>query len=245
VVTEGTGGAAALDFTNVAGKTGTSTGPKDAWFMGFTGKYVAGIWIGNDDNRPMRSGVTGGHQAAPIWHDLMTVAHTDMNIPAIPGLALHPRQIEEQQRVAALKAAQVDAGLEPAAPQLSAEAAAKPQSIMPDKTRDVLKVLAVALRKASGLGDTPSAPPATGSPPAASTHGPPAPPAEAPKPEPRQPADDRRTDDRRTDARPTDDRPDRRATLFDMSHDDLSVPAAAPAPASQAAPIPRPSSGPR
>ncbi|MET0408652.1 MAG: PBP1A family penicillin-binding protein, partial [Hyphomicrobium sp.] len=74
VVTEGTGGLANLDFTNVAGKTGTSTGPKDAWFVGFTGKYVTGVWIGNDDNRPMRAGVTGGHQAAPIWHDLMTVA---------------------------------------------------------------------------------------------------------------------------------------------------------------------------
>ena len=75
-----------MDFTNVAGKTGTSTGPKDVWFMGFTGKYVAGVWLGNDDNHPMRTGVTGGHQAAPVWHDLMTVAHTDMNIPTIPGL---------------------------------------------------------------------------------------------------------------------------------------------------------------
>ena len=100
VVTEGTAGAAQLDFTTVAGKTGTSTGPKDVWFMGFTGKYVAGVWLGNDDNHPMRAGVTGGHQAAPVWHDLMTVAHTDMNIPTIPGLAPHPRQIEEQQRLA-------------------------------------------------------------------------------------------------------------------------------------------------
>ena len=86
VVTEGTAGAAQFDFTNVAGKTGTSTGPKDVWFVGFTGKYVAGVWLGNDDNHPMRAGVTGGHQAAPVWHDLMTVAHTDMNIPTIPGL---------------------------------------------------------------------------------------------------------------------------------------------------------------
>ena len=83
VVTEGTAGAAQFDFTNVAGKTGTSTGPKDVWFVGFTGKYVAGVWLGNDDNHPMRAGVTGGHQAAPVWHDLMTVAHTDMNIPTI------------------------------------------------------------------------------------------------------------------------------------------------------------------
>ena len=70
VVTDGTGTAAKLDFTNVAGKTGTSTGPKDVWFVGFTGKYVAGVWLGNDDNRPMASGITGGHSAAPVWHDL-------------------------------------------------------------------------------------------------------------------------------------------------------------------------------
>ncbi|CAN0418288.1 unnamed protein product, partial [Phaeothamnion confervicola] len=49
VVTDGTGKAAALDFTNVVGKTGTSTGPRDVWFVGGTGKYVASIWFGNDD----------------------------------------------------------------------------------------------------------------------------------------------------------------------------------------------------
>ncbi|MET1046417.1 MAG: PBP1A family penicillin-binding protein, partial [Hyphomicrobium sp.] len=152
VVTEGTGGLANLDFTNVAGKTGTSTGPKDAWFVGFTGKYVTGVWIGNDDNRPMRAGVTGGHQAAPIWHDLMTVAHTDMNIPTIPGLAPHPRQIEEQQRLTQVRAAQVAAGLEPA----QASDSAKPQGIMPQKTRDALKVLVSALRKANGEGPAPN-----------------------------------------------------------------------------------------
>jgi penicillin-binding protein 1A len=158
VVNEGTGGLANLDFTNVAGKTGTSTGPKDAWFVGFTGKYVCGVWIGNDDNRPMRPGVTGGHQAAPIWHDLMTVAHTDMNIPTIPGLKPHPRQVEEQQRLAALKAAQIAAGLEPAASK-NTDASAKSESIMPEKTRAVLKTLVSALRKAEGVTEDPASAP--------------------------------------------------------------------------------------
>jgi penicillin-binding protein 1A len=184
VVNEGTGGMANLDFTNVAGKTGTSTGPKDAWFMGFTGKYVAGVWIGNDDNHPMRTGVTGGHQAAPVWHDLMTVAHTDMNIPTIPGLPMHPRQVEEQQRLAALKAAQVAEGLEPAA---KAADTGKPESIMPDKTRAVLKTLTAALRKAEGgPGEPAASPSSTGTP---------------PDPAKEKPAA----------------RPDRRATLFDTS----------------------------
>ncbi len=202
VVTEGTGGMANLDFTNVAGKTGTSTGPKDAWFMGFTGKYVAGVWIGNDDNRPMRSGVTGGHQAAPIWHDLMTVAHTDMNIPTIPGLTPHPRQVMEQQRLAEIRAQQVAAGIEPAQ---SAADAGKTPAIMPAKTRDALKVLVAALRKANGQAEVAPAPP-SGSP-----HSPTAPidPKQAPQPA----------------IRPDTAKPERRATLFDTSRDDLSIPA--------------------
>lgn len=203
VVTEGTGGMANLDFTNVAGKTGTSTGPKDAWFMGFTGKYVAGVWIGNDDNRPMRSGVTGGHQAAPIWHDLMTVAHTDMNIPTIPGLTPHPRQVMEQQRLAEIRAQQVAAGIEPAQ---SAADAAKTPAIMPSKTRDALKVLVAALRKANGQAEAAPAPSS------GSSHSPPTTPID-PKEAP-QPA-----------IRPGAAKPERRATLFDTSRDDLSIPA--------------------
>ncbi len=103
VVTEGTGQRAQLDFTNVAGKTGTSTGPKDVWFVGFTGKYVGAVWLGNDDNRPMSGGTTGGVFASPVWHSFMSVVHTDMNIPTIPGLEPHPVQVAEQQRIAAMR----------------------------------------------------------------------------------------------------------------------------------------------
>ena len=232
VVTEGTAGAAQLDFTNVAGKTGTSTGPKDVWFVGFTGKYVAGVWLGNDDNHPMRAGVTGGHQAAPVWHDLMTVAHTDMNIPTIPGLAPHPRQIEEQQRLAEVKAAQVAAGIDTEA----SEAAAKSEKLMPEKTREALKTLTAALRKASGGGDvTPATPALMTSPSTQPRQSPPArsntpgAPDDTPKP-----ARER-----------TPGKADRRATLFDMSKDDLSTPATAPLPVPPEAPVPRPGNGPQ
>ncbi len=84
VVTDGTAQQASLDFTNVIGKTGTSSGPKDVWFVGATGKYVGSVWLGNDDNRPMAGGNTGGQLAAPLWHSFMSVAHRDMNIPNIP-----------------------------------------------------------------------------------------------------------------------------------------------------------------
>jgi penicillin-binding protein 1A len=102
VVTEGTGKGAELDFTNAAGKTGTSSDYHDAWFVGFTGQYVAGVWLGNDNFTPMGE-VTGGKLAAPIWRQFMVAAHSSYNIPPIPGLPVHPRQVEEQQRIAEMK----------------------------------------------------------------------------------------------------------------------------------------------
>ncbi len=103
VVSEGTGSAARLDFTTVAGKTGTSSGPRDVWFVGFTGQYVTGVWFGNDDFSEMAAGTTGGHLAAPAWHAYMAAAHTNMDIPQIPGLPLHPRQIEERTRLSEIR----------------------------------------------------------------------------------------------------------------------------------------------
>ncbi len=75
VVTHGTGRRAALDRP-VAGKTGTSSDYRDAWFLGFTGNYVTGVWLGNDDNRPMKK-VTGGSLPAQLWHDFMVEAEAD------------------------------------------------------------------------------------------------------------------------------------------------------------------------
>lgn len=73
VIDFGTGRNAALDGRDAAGKTGTSQDFRDAWFMGFTSDLVAGVWIGNDDNSPMK-GVTGGSFPALIWHDYMVYA---------------------------------------------------------------------------------------------------------------------------------------------------------------------------
>ena len=49
-----------------AGKTGTSQDFRDAWFIGFSGDLIAGVWMGNDDNAPME-GVTGGSLPAQLW----------------------------------------------------------------------------------------------------------------------------------------------------------------------------------
>lgn len=164
VVEEGTGKRAQLEITQAVGKTGTSSSYRDAWFMGFTGQYVTGVWLGNDDFRPMTisssagessSGVTGGGLPAQTWQAFMTVAHQDPNIPTIPGLTPHPRQIAEQQRLAELK--RTDPVLAAAQSQQGAR-----KSVMPDATRESLRKLAETLRRVAGLPPPASSAPAQG-----------------------------------------------------------------------------------
>jgi penicillin-binding protein 1A len=84
VVEEGTGKRAALEGIPVAGKTGTTNGYKDAWFVGYTGNLVASVWYGNDDSTPMND-MTGGTLPAITWHDVMAAAHQNLEIRPIPG----------------------------------------------------------------------------------------------------------------------------------------------------------------
>jgi penicillin-binding protein 1A len=69
----GTGKAAALGSRPVAGKTGTTSDYRDAWFAGFTADYTTVVWMGNDDNDPTKK-VTGGMLPAELWHNYMTDA---------------------------------------------------------------------------------------------------------------------------------------------------------------------------
>lgn len=73
VVNRGTGQRAKLS-SYAAGKTGTSQDFRDAWFAGFNGKYICVVWVGNDDNSPMK-GVTGGTLPAEIWRRVMEKTH--------------------------------------------------------------------------------------------------------------------------------------------------------------------------
>ena len=69
VINRGTGQKAKLPIF-AAGKTGTSQNFRDAWFAGWTNKYVAVVWVGNDNDKPMNK-IGGSSLPAQIWHDIM------------------------------------------------------------------------------------------------------------------------------------------------------------------------------
>ncbi len=70
VVEQGTGERGRIEGVQLAGKTGTTNGQRDAWFVGFSSDYVIGVWMGYDDNRQL-TGVTGGGLPAEIWRQTM------------------------------------------------------------------------------------------------------------------------------------------------------------------------------
>lgn len=83
VIESGTGGRARLNGREAAGKTGTTSAARDAWFIGFTADYVAGVWMGYDDNSPL-SGTTGGGLPAEIWREVMLRVHKGLPARALP-----------------------------------------------------------------------------------------------------------------------------------------------------------------
>ena len=83
-VKTGTGRNAALDGWPAAGKTGTSQDFRDAWFIGYTGALTAGVWFGNDDNKPTKH-ATGGSLPAETWHAFMSRALDGLSVADLPG----------------------------------------------------------------------------------------------------------------------------------------------------------------
>jgi penicillin-binding protein 1A len=94
VVEEGTARRAILDGIKAAGKTGTTNAYRDAWFVGFTGNFVCGVWFGNDDYTTMNQ-MTGGSLPAQTWHEIMAYAHQGVELKPIPGLG--PQATGRQQ----------------------------------------------------------------------------------------------------------------------------------------------------
>jgi penicillin-binding protein 1A len=83
-IASGTGTRARVAGYDLAGKTGTTSNYRDAWFVGYTGGFVGAVWVGKDDNTAMR-GVTGGGAPAGIWHDFMAGALPKLKAQPIPG----------------------------------------------------------------------------------------------------------------------------------------------------------------
>jgi membrane peptidoglycan carboxypeptidase len=97
VTQSGTGRAARVPRHEVAGKTGTTSGFKDAWFVGYSADLVTGVWVGNDNSRPMRR-VTGGTLPAQIWSSFMRTALAGRAPLPIPRSEPPPPEIDIEYR---------------------------------------------------------------------------------------------------------------------------------------------------
>ena len=83
VITRGTGRRAlVLERSDIAGKTGTTNGPMDAWFSGYNRDVVTTTWVGFDNYTPLGREEFGGTAALPIWIEFMRQALKDS--PDVP-----------------------------------------------------------------------------------------------------------------------------------------------------------------
>ena len=120
VMISGTGARAHIAGYDLAGKTGTTSDYKDAWFIGFTGGFTAAVWLGRDDNTPMKK-VTGGGAPAEIWRNFMVAALPRLQAQPIPnGGAVLPGPDDAIGEIAGADAPA------PQAPEADAEAPAPP-----------------------------------------------------------------------------------------------------------------------
>ena len=90
VITGGTGRAANIGRP-AAGKTGTTDSERNVWFVGYVPQLATAVWIGDDANRAMGRGVTGGGHAAPIWRNFMKQAMQNEPVKQFPAASKFPR----------------------------------------------------------------------------------------------------------------------------------------------------------
>ena len=181
-LTTGTARKAELPGSPAAGKTGTSQDFRDAWFVGYTGHLVTGVWLGNDDSTPTKA--TGGGLPVEIWSRFMKVAHQGLPVADLPGL---------NGRVP--DAPQAPATVPPVTPSGLISSLLSPTAAAPLSREDDPRPVAPLLQAKPPVAAAPAkplvaaAPPAPAKPPQAIVTAPLAPPAQirAPSPAPRPP----------------------------------------------------------
>jgi penicillin-binding protein 1A len=104
-VMSGTGRRALLPRHPSAGKTGTTQEFRDAWFVGYTAQLAAGVWVGNDDGKPMNK-VVGGGLPARIWREVMLAAHDRLPPGGLPGHAAVTGADQRGNRITLMRTAQ-------------------------------------------------------------------------------------------------------------------------------------------
>ncbi|WP_135081155.1 PBP1A family penicillin-binding protein [Terasakiella sp. SH-1] len=80
---------------SLGGKSGTSQAFRDAWFVGYSADLVLGVWMGNDNEKPMKK-VTGAGLPAQLWGDVMKSAHHNLPPKPLPGDRA-PKAVQEVQ----------------------------------------------------------------------------------------------------------------------------------------------------
>ncbi|MBS0536907.1 MAG: PBP1A family penicillin-binding protein [Proteobacteria bacterium] len=146
VVENGTARRARLEGIAAAGKTGTTNDYRDAWFMGYTGNFVCGVWYGNDDYTSTNR-MTGGALPAMTWHTIMEYAHQGIELKQLPGVA-----VPERAREVAARSSKPDDKAAPRRPTLlskrGAEALVRVEKLLDDANRAMAPLRPTVLNEA-------------------------------------------------------------------------------------------------
>ncbi|MGH6780237.1 MAG: penicillin-binding transpeptidase domain-containing protein, partial [Bradyrhizobium sp.] len=131
VVSEGTGRRAQLDGIPTAGKTGTTNDYRDAWFLGYTGNFVGGVWMGNDDFSPTNR-LVGGSLPAQTWHDIMVTTHSGVEIRELAGVGMGTKLPQPRVAYGAPKPPEITPGPPPVLTKRGVEILVRLQKMLED-----------------------------------------------------------------------------------------------------------------
>lgn len=149
VVVNGTGKRTQVPGVPIAGKTGTTSAYRDAWFVGYSGNYVAAVWVGNDDYRPMNR-VTGGLLPAMAFQSIMAFAHQNIDVKPLFGVPFEPGMGPTAP------VAVVDPNAAPDAAAASILTVARPRALS-SRTAGVLMSIADTIERAPAVKPRPEA----------------------------------------------------------------------------------------